>query len=120
MRGYPRLARISDYAKDVKVVTEEILPLIEEAAKRCSPPLFEDQPIEKLNVAYHLGFGLTEEFRLEDSGRSNWYFTPNCEKVRRESPPLCMPDEGCKNVKNPLSYYTRKLFLKRGDSNTSK
>ncbi len=110
--GSKKDAKMSDYVKDIKVVTEEILPLVEEAAKRCSPPLFEDQPIEKLNVAYHLGFGLTGEFRLEDSGRSNWYFTPNCEKVRRESPSLCIPDEDCKDIKNPLSYYTRKLFLK--------
>lgn len=110
--GSKKDAKMSDYVKDIKVVTEEILPLVEEAAKRCSPPLFEDQPIEKLNVAYHLGFGLTGEFRLEDSGRSNWYFTPNCEKVRRESPSLCIPDEGCKDIKNPLSYYARKLFLR--------
>ncbi|MDI6655484.1 MAG: hypothetical protein QME59_06325 [Candidatus Hydrothermarchaeota archaeon] len=109
--GSKKDAKISDYVKDVRVVTEELMPTIEEAAKRCSPPLFEDQPIERLNVGYHLGFGLTEEFRLEYSGKSSWYFTPNCEKVRRESPSLCTPDEGCKGIKNPLSYYTRKLFL---------
>ncbi len=97
--------RISDYIKDPRVLTDEILPIIYDAAVRCSPPLFEDQPGEKLNVNYHLGLGLTSQVRLENSGSSHWYFPPNCEKIRRESPSLCRPDETCRQIKNPLTYY---------------
>jgi DNA primase large subunit len=105
-------ARIADFINDISVVTEEVLPVIYAAAERCSPPLFEDQPLEKLNINYHLGFGLTEELRLEDSGKSPWYFVPNCEKIRREAPSLCSPDKHCKEVKNPLVYYTRRRYAK--------
>ena len=105
-------ARIADFINDISVVTEEVLPVIYAAAERCSPPLFEDQPLEKLNINYHLGFGLTEEPRLEDSGNSPWYFVPNCEKIRREAPALCSPDKYCKEVKNPLVYYTRRRYAR--------
>jgi len=110
--SYARLApekvenpRIVDFTKDPKVVTEEILPLIEQAAERCSPPLFEDQPLERMNVTYHLGFGLGGDVRLEASGTSKWYFPPNCEKIQREAPALCKPDSSCAKIKNPLTYY---------------
>ncbi len=112
--GAQKNAKISDYTSDIKIVTEEIIPLIYSAAERCSPPLFADQPLEKMNVIYHLGFGLTSEPRIEDAGKSSWYFVPNCEKVRRESPSLCTPDKDCKEVKNPLNYYAKKLFAKKG------
>jgi len=101
-------AKIADYAKELSIVTQEILPLIYEAAQKCNPPLFQDQPLEKQNIIYHLGFGLTSEPRLENSGSSKWYFTPNCEKIRRESPGLCKPDELCARIKNPLTYYFAK------------
>ncbi|MFQ5975461.1 MAG: hypothetical protein ACE5J5_03980 [Candidatus Hydrothermarchaeales archaeon] len=100
-----REPRIVDFVKDQKILTDEILPPIYEAAERCEPPLFEDQPLEKLNISYHLGLGLTQVPRLEDSGNSRWYFPPNCEKIRRESPGLCKPDEICKNIRNPMTYY---------------
>jgi DNA primase large subunit len=106
--------RISDYVKDPKVLTDELLPIIFEAAARCSPPLFEDQPMEKMNVHYHLGLGLSSQARLENSGNSNWYFPPNCEKIRRESPGLCKPDETCRRIKNPLTYYFVKF--KKGEA----
>ena len=102
-------AKISDFVKDISVVTKEIFPLIAEAAERCNPPLFQDQPQEKANVFYHMGFGMTVEPRLEESGRSKWYMVPNCSKIRASAPQLCKPDEICKNVKNPLTYY----FLRR-------
>ena len=108
--GAKRNAKISDYLNDISVIKNEILPIIYQAAENSSPPLFEDQPTEKMNIIYHLGFGLTEEPRLEDAGKSKWYFPPNCEKIRREAPSLCEPDEFCKNIKNPLSYYTKKLM----------
>ncbi len=108
--GSSKDAKVSDYISDISVVTEEVLPMIDEAARRCEPPLFEDQPMERMNVIYHLGFGMTRELKLDDAGRSNWYFPPNCEKIQREAPPLCQPDEHCRTIKNPLSYYAKKLF----------
>jgi len=102
-------SKISDFVKDISVITQEIVPLIMEAADRCNPPLFQDQPQEKANIFYHLGFGMTTEPKLEDSGRSKWYMVPNCSKIRVSAPQLCRPDEICKNVKNPLTYY----FLRR-------
>ncbi len=108
--GSVKDAKISDHIKDASVVFNEILPMIEEAARRCTPPLFEDQPMERMNVIYHLGFGLTREPKLEDAGKSNWYFPPNCDKIQRESPSLCTPDDHCRTIKNPLSYYAKKLF----------
>ncbi len=109
-----RNPRVSDYVKDPKVLTDEILPVIYEAAARCKPPLFEDQPMEKMNVHYHLGLGLSSDVRLENSGSSHWYFPPNCEKIRRESPGLCRPDETCRQIKNPLTYYFVKF--RKGDT----
>jgi DNA primase large subunit len=108
--------RIQDYVKDPRVLTDEILPMIFEAAALCSPPLFEDQPGERLNVNYHLGLGLTSQVKLENSGSSHWYFPPNCEKIRRESPSMCRPDETCKNIKNPLTYYFVKFKKEKGSS----
>ena len=94
-----------DFVNDQKILTDDILPLIYEAAERCDPPLFEDQPLEKLNVSYHLGLGLTQVPRLEDSGNSRWYVPPNCEKIQREAPGLCNPNETCKKIRNPMTYY---------------
>ncbi|MFQ5815357.1 MAG: hypothetical protein ACE5G7_02555, partial [Candidatus Hydrothermarchaeaceae archaeon] len=108
--GSSKDAKVSDYLKDISAVENEILPMIEEAARRCEPPLFEDQPMERMNVIYHLGFGLTNEPKLDDAGRSNWYFPPNCDKIQREAPSLCTPDAHCRTIKNPLSYYAKKLF----------
>jgi DNA primase large subunit len=106
--------KISDYVKGPKVLTDEILPMIYEAAARCSPSLFEDQPGEKLNIHYHLGLGLASQVKLENAGSSRWYFPPNCEKIRRESPALCRPDETCRQIKNPLTYYFVKFKKEEG------
>lgn len=111
--GAQKNAKVSDYTSDIKIVAEEILPLIYGAAERCSPPLFADQPLEKMNVVYHLGFGLTSEPRIEDAGRSSWYFVPNCDKVRREAPSLCAPNKDCRDIKNPLNYYVKKMLAKK-------
>jgi hypothetical protein len=111
--GSARDAKVSDFLKDAGVLEEEVLPLIFEAAERCSPPLFADQPLERMNIYYHLGLGMTEEVNLEHAGRSSWYFPPNCDKVRREAPSLCTPNHDCREVKNPLSYYARKLLARR-------
>lgn len=105
--GASKDSNISDFINDEKVIMNEIIPIIESAASNCNPPLFEDHPQERLNVFYHLGFGLTENPKIGDSGRSNWYFVPNCEKIRREAPAICWPDKDCKTIKNPLSYYVK-------------
>lgn len=113
------VSRMADFIGDISVVRDEIAPLIFESAERCNPPLFKDQPQEKANIYYHLGFGMVLEPRLEDSGKSKWYRTPNCSKIAIATPALCDPDEFCKKVKNPLTYYYRQLAehsrLRAGD-----
>ncbi|NJE03912.1 DNA primase large subunit PriL [Thermococcus sp. MV11] len=106
-----RDVRIRDCVSDLSVLEKEILPVIIEAGNRCKPPLFEDQPHEIKNIWYHLGFGLTDRPSLEDSGNSPWYFPPNCSKIKANAPELCRPDRDCRNVKNPLTYYLRKLYF---------
>ena len=106
-----RDVRIRDCISDLSIIEKEILPVIIEAGNRCSPPLFEDQPHEIKNIWYHLGFGLTDKPTLEDSGNSTWYFPPNCSKIRAHAPQLCKPDAHCRNIKNPLTYYLRRLYL---------
>ncbi|NJE26173.1 DNA primase large subunit PriL [Thermococcus sp. MV5] len=106
-----RDVKVKDCIKDLKVIKEEILPVIVQAGNRCSPPLFQDQPNEIKNIWYHLGFGYTLEPNLEDSGSSTWYFPPNCEKIRASAPQLCKPDRDCRYIRNPLTYYLRKLYL---------
>jgi DNA primase large subunit len=100
--------RISDFINDISIIRDEVAPLIFEAAERCDPPFFRDQPQEKAHVFYHMGFGMTTEPRLGDSGRSKWYRVPNCSKIQISVPLLCRPDELCRNVKNPLTYYFRR------------
>ncbi|WP_297507673.1 DNA primase large subunit PriL [Thermococcus sp.] len=101
--------RVRDCVESLDIIEREILPVIIEAGNRCTPPLFEDQPHEIKNVWYHLGFGLTDRPTLEDSGNSTWYFPPNCDKIRANAPSLCKPDKYCRGIKNPLTYYLRKL-----------
>lgn len=103
------VTKIRDLPEGFSVVKEEIIPLIFEAAERCHPPLFTDQPQEKANVYYHLGFGMTTDPRPEDSGRSKWYSPPNCRKISSSAPFLCVPDEVCREIKNPLTYYYKRL-----------
>lgn len=107
--SYARLApkdnqRISEVVDSMEIIEENLMPLIKKAAERCNPPLFAEQPREIENIYYHLGFGLTDSPSLEDSGRSPWYLPPNCHKIQKQSI-LCRPDDLCKKIKNPLSYY---------------
>ena len=112
-------ARISDFIDDLSIVTDEILPRIYEAGSRCNPPLFDDQPIEKANILYHLGFGLVQNPRLADSGNSTWYIPPNCEKIKREVPMMCNPDGLCRRIKNPIMYYVIKARDAERDQRSS-
>lgn len=108
-----RNIRIKDCVDNLSVVENEILPVIIDAGNRCRPPLFEDQPNEIKNIWYHLGFGFTDKPSFEDSGNSTWYFPPNCDKIRANAPELCKPDGFCRGIKNPLTYYLKRLYLKR-------
>lgn len=110
----PAATRIADYISDISAVTEEVAPLIFEAADHCNPPLFKDQPQEKINVFYHMGFGMTTEPRMDDSGKSKWYRCPNCSKVQMSAPSICKPDELCRVIRSPLTYYFRKRAERGG------
>lgn len=101
--------RIADFIDDISIIEDDVIPLVFEAAEKCNPPLFKDQPQDKANVYYHMGFGMSTEPRLKDSGRSKWYRPPNCRKIKTEAPAICNPDELCSEIKNPLTYYYKKI-----------
>ncbi len=107
--------RVADFVDDISVIEDEVVPLILEASENCRPPLFKDQPQDKANVYYHMGFGMTTQPRLRDSGKSKWYRPPNCRKIKTESPALCNPDELCSDVKNPLTYYYKRYYRDEWD-----
>jgi len=108
--------RISDVDPELEAVEKEILPLIYEAAERCTPPLFEDQPQEKVNINAKMGFGMHSHIELKHEGETTWYTPMSCEKVKLHLPSLCKPDKTCKNIGNPLSYYIRKLYNSKFDN----
>ena len=100
-RVYPNLAAFDQEKKpelspeQIDILLEEVIPLIIEAGNRCDPPLFTDQPIERLNVFYHLGFGLNDSPRHQNFGSSKWYLPPSCKKIKQNAPSLCKPDTFC-------------------------
>lgn len=102
--------KVSDVDPNLKITANEILPMIYDAADRCSPPLFNDQPQEKININAKLGFGMHDELNLQHEGETTWYTPMSCEKVKLQMPAQCRPDETCKSIGNPLSYYTRKVW----------
>ena len=103
--------RISDVDPALVIIQNEVLPLIFGAAERCSPPLFEDQPQDKVNLNAKLGFGMHQNPELKNEGETTWYTPMSCEKVKLHLPSLCKPDETCKKIGNPLSYYNRKIWV---------
>lgn len=105
--------RISDQDPNLQVVQSEVLPLIYQAADRCVPPLFDDQPQEKVNINAKLGFGMHSALKLEHEGETTWYTPMSCEKIKLHLPHLCRPDENCNKITNPLSYYNRKMWALR-------
>lgn len=115
-RLYPRIfssegdVKVSDIDSDLSITENEILPLIYEAADNCSPPLFDDQPQEKINIISKLGFGMHSTLDLEHEGESKWYTPMSCEKIKIHLPQLCKPDKSCKGINNPLSCYGRKKY----------
>lgn len=101
--------KVSDVDPDLKITKNEILPIIHDAADKCSPPLFDDQPQEKININAKLGFGMHAELNLQHEGETTWYTPMSCDKVKLNMPDLCRPDKTCKGLNNPLSYYNRKM-----------
>jgi DNA primase large subunit len=95
-RAFDRRFHLELREKEIGIILNGVIPMILEAGSRCEPPLFTDQPIEKQNVLYHLGFGLSSSPSVKDFGRSTWYLPPNCSKVRENAPSLCQPDAFCR------------------------
>lgn len=115
-RLYPRIfaseesVKVSDMDPDLTITENEILPLIFDAADNCTPPLFEDQPQEKINIISKLGFGMHDTVDINHEGETKWYTPMSCEKIKIHLPNLCHPDKSCKGINNPLSCYGRKKF----------
>lgn len=115
-RLYPRIfaseetVKVSDMDPDLTITENEILPLIFDAADNCTPPLFEDQPQEKINIISKLGFGMYDRVDINHEGETKWYTPMSCEKIKIHLPSLCHPDKSCKGINNPLSCYGRKKF----------
>ncbi len=106
--------KVSDVDPDLIITKNEILPMIYDAADRCSPPLFDDQPQEKVNINAKLGFGMHSDLNLQHEGETTWYTPMSCEKVKMNMPALCKPDDVCKRLKeiNPLFYYIDQMKQK--------
>lgn len=115
-RLYPRIfasdetVKVSDMDPDLSITENEILPLIFDAADNCTPPLFDDQPQEKINIISKLGFGMHEKVDINHEGETKWYTPMSCEKIKIHLPNLCHPDKSCKGINNPLSCYGRKKY----------
>lgn len=84
---------------DVQTLLNDVVPEIINAGDRCDPPFFREQPLERLNIFYHMGFGMTDNPNPSDYGKSKWYLPPSCTKVAENAPQLCQPDGFCKRVK---------------------
>ena len=124
-RLYPAIFRnegvdvkVSDIDPNLNITLNEILPLIYEAADNCSPPLFDDQPQEKVNITSKLGFGMYNTPELEHEGETKWYTPMSCEKIKMHLPHLCKEDKLCAKIGNPLSYYSRAKWQMEKDGKT--
>ena len=117
--GADTTVKVSDIDADLNITLNEILPIIYEAAENCNPPLFSDQPQEKVNITSKLGFGMHEVPDLENEGETTWYTPMSCEKIKMHLPQLCKENKDCAKINNPLSYYSRKKWLmnKNGTQN---
>lgn len=113
------IVKISDIDADLSITENEILPLIFEAADNCSPPLFDDQPQEKINIISKLGFGMHSSLDLNHEGETKWYTPMSCEKIKIHLPQLCKAETACKGINNPLSCYVRKKYNLENNNQTS-
>ena len=100
--------KISDVDPSLEITNNEVIPLIYDAANACSPPLFKDQPQEKININSKLGFGMHSELNLKYEGETQWYTPMSCDKIKLYMPNLCTPNVDCKKIGNPLTFYNRK------------
>ena len=114
--GLDQTINVTDVDPDLKITFNEILPIINEAAANAVPPLFEDQPQEKINIVSKLGFGMHSEPKLENEGETKWYTPMSCEKIKLHLGNLCNPDKNCKKIGNPLSYYSFKKWQIKNDN----
>lgn len=114
-----RTVNISDVDYNLNITFNEILPIINEAAENCVPPLFEDQPQEKINIVSKLGFGMHSEPKLENEGETKWYTPMSCEKIKLHLGNLCKSDKICKTIGNPLSYYSKRKWQLAKEGNSS-
>lgn len=119
--GADASVKVSDIDSNLNITMNEILPLIYEAADNCTPPLFEDQPQEKINITSKLGFGMHETPELEHEGETKWYTPMSCEKIKMHLPQLCKENKDCAKINNPLSYYSRMRWIlsKKGGESKS-
>ncbi|MDR0911668.1 MAG: DNA primase [Methanobrevibacter sp.] len=125
-RLYPQIfklrnqMKISELDPDLKITTNEILPIIFEAADNAVPPLFEDQPQEKINIISKLGFGMHNEPDLNHEGETKWYTPMSCDKIKMHLSNLCHPDAICNKIGNPITYYSLKKWQIKKDGNIDK
>ncbi len=96
---FDRDASFSLVQDDVQTLLSDVVPEIINAGDRCDPPFFTEQPLERLNIFYHMGFGMTDNPTPSDYGKSKWYLPPSCTKIAENAPQLCQPDDFCKRVK---------------------
>lgn len=99
--------KISQVDPSLEITNNEIIPMIYDAANSCRPPLFKDQPQEKININSKLGFGMHSELKLDYEGQTRWYTPMSCEKIKLHMPNLCVPCVDCKKIGNPLTFYNR-------------
>jgi DNA primase large subunit len=108
--------KISDVDPSLEITNSEIIPMIYDAAESCSPPLFKDQPQEKVNIHSKLGFGMHSDLKLDHEGETQWYTPMSCEKIKLHMPNLCVPSVDCKKIGNPLTFYNRKRRLMKKEN----
>ncbi len=112
-----RQIKISEVDPSLDITLNEVIPLIYDAAQACRPPLFKDQPQEKININSKLGFGMHDELKIDHEGETRWYTPMSCEKIKLHMPSLCTPNIDCKKIGNPLTYYNRKRKLLKRENN---
>ncbi|WP_455646009.1 DNA primase large subunit PriL [Methanosphaera sp.] len=112
--------KISEVDPSLDITLNEVIPMIYDAAEACSPPLFKDQPQEKININSKLGFGMHADLKLDHEGETQWYTPMSCEKIKLHMSSLCTPSVDCKKIGNPLTYYNRKRKLMKRNNNNNK
>ncbi|WP_308574699.1 DNA primase [uncultured Methanosphaera sp.] len=105
--------KITDVDPSLNITHDQVIPLIYDAAQSCRPPLFKDQPQEKININAKLGFGMHDELKREYEGETHWYTPMSCDKIKLHMPHICKPNKDCVKIGNPLTYYNRMRKIKQ-------